>query len=271
MGADAVKKSKQLHQLIAAADKIAIIGHKRPDGDCIGSTLGMYNYIIDNYKGKTVQVYTEAFPAAFRFLSGSRKIKHEPMDERYDLAISLDVSSMDRLGDFQDIFNSAISTVCIDHHVSNPGFGDLCYIVGGASSTCEVMCDLIDRDKITEKTGNVIGVTTITPDEDIMMITSKGTIIRTAVDGISVMGRTTQGVMLMRLDKEEKVVSIAKADHEEESDEADAENTEVIETTEETSSRYIRVTESPVSATVLGVFPIILYVFPLYSNSFTKP
>ncbi len=89
--------------------------------------------------------------------------------------------------------------------------------------------------KITEKTGNVIGVTTITPDEDIMMITSKGTIIRTAVDGISVMGRTTQGVMLMRLDKEEKVVSIAKADHEEESDEADAENTEVIETTEETN------------------------------------
>ncbi|MCR5213186.1 MAG: bifunctional oligoribonuclease/PAP phosphatase NrnA [Eubacterium sp.] len=142
--------------MISAADKIAIIGHVRPDGDCIGSTLGMYNYISENFKGKTVQVYVEAFSSSFRFLSGSRKVKHEPLNERYDLAISLDVASLDRLGDFEDIYKTAISTVCIDHHISNPGFGDLSYIVGGASSACEVLCDLIDMDKVSEKTANCI-------------------------------------------------------------------------------------------------------------------
>ncbi len=156
MGVDVVKKSKQLHQMIAAAEKIAIIGHVNPDGDCIGSTLGMYNYITENYKGKTVQVFAQSFHSSFRFLSGSRKIKHEPTNERYDLAISLDVASLDRMGPFLDIFNSAISTVCIDHHISNKGFGDLCYIVGGASSACEIMCDLLDIDKISEKTANCI-------------------------------------------------------------------------------------------------------------------
>ncbi len=156
MGVEVVKKSKQLHQMISSADKIAIIGHIHPDGDCIGSILAMYNYITENYKGKTVQVYAESFPSSFRFLSGSRKIKHEPLNERYDLAISLDVSSLDRLGQFEDIYNSAISTVCIDHHVSNPGFGDLCYIIGGASSACEVLSDLLDMDKVGEKIANCL-------------------------------------------------------------------------------------------------------------------
>ena len=152
MAGDIIKKSKKLHQMISSANSIAIIGHIHPDGDCIGSNLAMYNYITDNYKGKTVQVYDESFPSSFKFLSGSRKIKHEPTGERYDLAISIDVSDKDRLGKFADIYNNAISTVCIDHHVSNPGFGDLCYIDGDASSACEAMCDLIDMDKVGEKT-----------------------------------------------------------------------------------------------------------------------
>lgn len=156
MSGDILKKSKKLHQLISSADTIAIIGHIHPDGDCIGSNLAMYNYINENYKGKTIQVYDESFPSSFRFLSGSRKIKHQPTGERYDLAISIDVSDMDRLGDFKEIYNSAISTVCIDHHVSNPGFGDLCYVDGAASSACEAMCDLIDMDKVSEKTANCL-------------------------------------------------------------------------------------------------------------------
>ena len=156
MAGDIIKKSKKLHQMISSANSIAIIGHIHPDGDCIGSNLAMYNYITDNYKGKTVQVYDESFSSGFKFLSGSRKIKHEPTGERYDLAISIDVSDKDRLGKFADIYNNAISTVCIDHHVSNPGFGDLCYIDGDASSACEAMCDLIDMDKVGEKTANCL-------------------------------------------------------------------------------------------------------------------
>ena len=72
--------------------------------------------------------------------------------------------------------------------------------------------------RITEKSGLVAGVKAITNDDDVMLITSKGIVIRTAVSGISVMGRATQGVMLMRATDGEKVVSIAISAHEEEED-----------------------------------------------------
>ena len=156
MDAEIRKKSKELAQMIETADKIAIIGHIRPDGDCIGSNLAMYNYITDNYPDKTVDVYDEPCSPTFKLLSGYRKIKHEHSGERYDLAISIDVSEINRLGKFLDTYNSAISTVCIDHHISNTGFGDLCYIVPQASSACEVMCDLIDMDKVSEKTASCL-------------------------------------------------------------------------------------------------------------------
>ena len=70
--------------------------------------------------------------------------------------------------------------------------------------------------RITEKSGLVAGVKAITNDDDVMLITSKGIVIRIAVSGISVMGRATQGVMLMRATNGEKVVSIAISAHEDE-------------------------------------------------------
>ena len=119
MASDTIKKSKRLHQMIGDANTIAIIGHIHPDGDCIGSTMAMYNYIIDNYEGKSIQVYAEEFSPDFMIINGTDKINHTATDKRYDLAISLDVSTLERMGDFRDIYNSAISTICIDHHVSN--------------------------------------------------------------------------------------------------------------------------------------------------------
>jgi phosphoesterase RecJ-like protein len=116
----------------------------------------MYNYITENYKDKSVKVYLGEFADSFKILSGSDQIQHEPTNEGHDLAISLDVSSLDRFGDFLDIFNNAISTVCIDHHVSNPGFGDLCFVSAGRSSACETMCDLIDVDKVSLKTAECL-------------------------------------------------------------------------------------------------------------------
>ena len=86
--------------------------------------------------------------------------------------------------------------------------------------------------KITEKTGAIIGVARINPEEDVMMITSSGTIIRTAISGIKEMGRATQGVILMKTAKDEKLVSIATAEHEEEEN-TEGEALETAETTTE--------------------------------------
>lgn len=69
--------------------------------------------------------------------------------------------------------------------------------------------------KTTEKTGHIIGVKVVTDNDDVMMITANGTVIRLNVSGISVLGRNTQGVTLMRTSEGGKVVSIAKLSPEE--------------------------------------------------------
>ena len=67
--------------------------------------------------------------------------------------------------------------------------------------------------KITEKTGCVVGMRVINPQQEIMMITSAGIIIRIDVDGISQFGRNAQGVKLMTLNDDDKVVSLAAIHH----------------------------------------------------------
>lgn len=62
--------------------------------------------------------------------------------------------------------------------------------------------------KITPKTGNIVGIRMASEDEDVMLITNSGTIIRIKVKDVSILGRATQGVTLMRTTGEERVVSI---------------------------------------------------------------
>lgn len=73
--------------------------------------------------------------------------------------------------------------------------------------------------KTTEKTGHIIGVKVVTDNDDVMLITASGTVIRLNVNGISVLGRNTQGVTLMRTSEGGKVVSIAKLTPEEDEQE----------------------------------------------------
>ena len=72
--------------------------------------------------------------------------------------------------------------------------------------------------KITPKTGDIVGIRVVKGDEDVMLITDTGTIIRIKVDEINVLGRSTQGVTLMRTN-EGKVVSIETINNEEEDSE----------------------------------------------------
>ena len=80
--------------------------------------------------------------------------------------------------------------------------------------------------KITEKTGNVVGVKAVNDDNEVMMITTEGIIIRIACSDISILGRITSGVKLMNLDEKVSVASIAKVREKEEKQE---ENTEANE------------------------------------------
>ena len=66
--------------------------------------------------------------------------------------------------------------------------------------------------KVTEKTGAVVGLKVVTPNQELMLITQEGIVIRTNVDEISVISRNTQGVTLMKTDNGDRVASLAVMD-----------------------------------------------------------
>lgn len=141
----------QFIEKIEQAETIVIIGHIRPDGDCVGSCLGMYNYIMDNYPEKQVDVYLGEFDTEFLFLNGADKIRHQVQQGvTYDLCLALDCASIDRFGDFGVYYETAGIKAAIDHHASNPGYGDICLVQPQAAAACEAIYGILERDKIRE-------------------------------------------------------------------------------------------------------------------------
>ena len=80
--------------------------------------------------------------------------------------------------------------------------------------------------KITEKSGNLVGVKSVENDDELMLITTEGIIIRTAVDSISILGRNTSGVKVMNVGENVEVASIAKVREEKLEDEMEKNTTE---------------------------------------------
>lgn len=142
----------QADELLEGVESVAIAGHTKPDGDCTGSTLALYNYIKNYYPGIRVTLYLEPIPNLFKFLQRSDEIVSDfSRDEAYELFFSLDCGDRGRLGGAIRYFETAKKTVCIDHHISNQSFADLNYIVPDASSTSELVFGLFDEAKITKE------------------------------------------------------------------------------------------------------------------------
>ena len=139
----------KIDELIKSAKTIGISGHIRPDGDCIGSCMGLYLYLKKNYPGIRTDIFLETIPPEYRFLKDIEEVRSDFATDvdSYDLFFVLDCSK-DRTGDAEKFFDAAAKTVNIDHHVSNSGCGDENYIVTTASSACELVYDVIDHDRM---------------------------------------------------------------------------------------------------------------------------
>lgn len=139
-----------LKRVLEHAGTVAIGGHIRPDGDCVGSCMGLYQYIRLYYPQIKTDVYLEEIPDRFRFIKATEEIKYRISEGQiYDLFICLDCGDAERLGFSKPLFESAEKTFCIDHHVSNEAFADENHIVPEASSTAELVYGLLDDEKIT--------------------------------------------------------------------------------------------------------------------------
>ena len=141
----------KLEEKLNGITSVGISGHIRPDGDCVGSTMAMYNYIATYYPEIKVDVYLESIPNVFHFLKHTDKIQTTSEDKEYDLFIVLDCGDMERLGSNAKYFELAKHTLCIDHHASNQAFAEENYIISDASSTCELVYNMMETDKITKE------------------------------------------------------------------------------------------------------------------------
>ena len=138
---------------------VAILGHVRPDGDCIGSCLATWNYITTWYPNIRADVYLEPIPNIFKFLKGAEAIKNYcDTEQEYDLCIVQDCGDTGRLGDAVKYFQTAKRTICIDHHVSNGSFADDNYVYPKVGSTSELIFDLLEEEKITKEIAECIYV-----------------------------------------------------------------------------------------------------------------
>ena len=138
----------RLEELLQGAESVALSGHVRPDGDCVGSVMAVYLYIKKNMPKKEVKVFLETPSSVFGCIKGIEVIdSNMDTQEEYDVFIALDCNA-ERLGDAEPIFRRAKTKINIDHHVSNQGCGDINIVVPDASSTCEVVYDLMNPEKL---------------------------------------------------------------------------------------------------------------------------
>lgn len=129
---------------------IAISGHIRPDGDCIGSVMAMYLFLRKIKPDATIIPMIEKPAEEFNIISGIENIVSDfnPGIDVFDAFIGLDCSTTDRYGEAEKYYESAKKKIVIDHHVTNDGFGDVSLVVPDASSTCEVLFDVIGEENI---------------------------------------------------------------------------------------------------------------------------
>lgn len=135
---------KEIKEKIEQSDNIIIVGHVNPDGDTVGAGLALLLGLEKKYPNKKIDfVLQDNVPQNIAFLKGSNKIKktEDVADLNYDLAIFVDSATIERVGKVAGIVGD-IFKINIDHHISNPKYGDI-NMVKDISSTSEIMYSIL--------------------------------------------------------------------------------------------------------------------------------
>lgn len=135
---------KEIKEKIEQSDNIIIVGHVNPDGDTVGAGLALLLGLEKKYPNKKIDfVLQDNVPQNIAFLKGSNKIKktEDVADLNYDLAIFVDSATIERVGKVAGIVGD-IFKINIDHHISNPKYGDI-NVVKDISSTSEIMYSIL--------------------------------------------------------------------------------------------------------------------------------
>jgi phosphoesterase RecJ-like protein len=138
----------EIARAINEANKFTILSHIRPDGDAIGAQLALALSL--QQLGKSVVAWNEqGLPESFRFLKASNLITTPPSEPQdFDAAIALDTASQQRLGTALGAIRHADIWINIDHHISNPGYGDLVYIDPASPATGQIIYEFLRSENL---------------------------------------------------------------------------------------------------------------------------
>ena len=137
-----------LTEAIKQSRSVLIVGHQRPDGDCLGSGLALL-HICENF-GKSADMLCDSDnPGQYAFMPCFDRLNEKKFDD-YDLLITVDCGDMYRMGKYCGYLKSVRRSFNIDHHKTNDHFGTLNAVVPDASSTCEIVYDLIKNDDVID-------------------------------------------------------------------------------------------------------------------------
>jgi bifunctional oligoribonuclease and PAP phosphatase NrnA len=127
---------------IREARTICVVGHIRPDGDCIGSQLALALALKN--EGKRVTVWNEdAVPQKLRFLDTEKMFARPRAGEKFDCVIATDCASFERLGAVREHIGARGIFINIDHHASNTRYADLNWVMPKEPSSGELIYRLL--------------------------------------------------------------------------------------------------------------------------------
>jgi len=141
-------KFEEIDRALRAHQRFAVLSHVRPDGDALGSQLGLALSL--QKLGKEVRVWNEdGMLEKYSFMPHAEMLRKPPTaPEDFDVAIALDTAIQNRLGTTAAAIRSAKVWINIDHHPSNPGYGDIVHVDPTAPATGQIIFELIRRQNL---------------------------------------------------------------------------------------------------------------------------
>ncbi|PIR52678.1 hypothetical protein COU76_05185 [Candidatus Peregrinibacteria bacterium CG10_big_fil_rev_8_21_14_0_10_49_10] len=142
------ENAKKARVLFEKAKRILCVCHRNPDGDAVGSLLGMGMLLEGAYPGKSVQFHCkDPAPDSFSFLPGVHRMQGAPDLLEGDVVVFLDCAEpkqTDLHESHPQLFDKTYLTINIDHHPTNTQFADLNFIVPDAASASEIVVECAD-------------------------------------------------------------------------------------------------------------------------------
>lgn len=127
---------------IRASESICVVGHIRPDGDCIGSQLGLSMALLN--EGKKVHCWNQdPIPQKLAFLDPKKLMQLPETGQQFDCVIATDAASLERLGSVGECIKERKLFINIDHHKSNTRFADINWVSPKEPSTGELIFRLL--------------------------------------------------------------------------------------------------------------------------------